>query len=1491
MRRTLLFSVGFAWTLLGCGTPPPGDDGSDAEAKEPTDVAAQALGSACNERDLAWPSGVTDAQKTCSVPWEYRLNCFALRSTNACDFEGYEAKECKVDNKVCDDPGSPRDGDPATERQATETRTYGPTTVSCIREDHRVCNPNWHPPCQTMTTWDCDTPCQALATTAKNGVDPDGRPNVTTSITVTGSGPSATCRYTLFNYPVCYEPCPDTTRPIYETCRHSSHGTALAGSCGTAGETKRPPSGTSLRSVLSDANSLWQTPSLHNEGPINYRRSPLCRTCEDLPLSASSSTAEVRAKFDCLRAQLDDFPTLPDAAGGEALKAELVSRLKLLAELKLAYLDGPRRHYALNLYVTEPALRGSCGSTFTPPAGVPASCDASGSLTELNLRMDMCVRMSSAHAPASTAETAIGECLQLAAQVAAVSEECQGLAYRAAFHEMWLNLLRQSMSTLGRTGVDRLPDSFDLWWQLHYIDSWYNVVRTHFYPGPTAYERLWGEASDTLGVFWKAVYGESLVTADSATPELMTEDPLNRGLQLDQAVLLAALTPVETSWLPLEGPVLLMLLSDGLRGLHERIQDFSALHDLGCRFKGCENNAVRTEVSELWSLFAAAADPARLPGAVSGATELAASPHAGHSGWRSVFDQLAQRRTIFEEAVKSSLGVASYSPALLSEPDPDLLTPPVVAWAKMVQQADAAAKSYARAGIFLSTSGNTLRTGIQEAKRTGLDQEVQRRETLLADVLDDYRTHRAQYVTSLLAQMGNASNQDELQHDMERRAREFLDLNEDLVGLQDGIAKDEVQFGSFAAAFNTVLEQEGEIAELAIQRAPVVTLNISAGDARYAPGASGVENDVLRFAVQRGGRPVIVSASKGDILNFKAAGLYAPTCAMRRATPRNPWEPGTTSIVSVPTGPSGYIVTYEDGVYHAYSAGAETFWGESQTERTCAGASGSLGFNFYGTGGAATATLEDCISFTNGSQYTTSNQSGYEARTTASFATGLRLRDTPFPDAPVGSLLLVEMPRGGTLRSQIRDVRVIQEPNTSVVVESDEADHYLVVNDRASCTSIDTARALTVDLQHLMPVGAAAEALGQAMAQAIAELRSSVPAKLAQGRISASELGALRDAARLKLVTAFGETCPGCEASQMPAVFHSLFEAFVSKELARVERLVQIYTLERAMESLLLEFQFLRDDLASGEEKARLLDLIPLWSLRNLDGQRLRESMRSLSGLVTDYLYPVMDLRYPTAIASVRNHAALTRLVRANWSTPFPDLSALALDAVGSIKTALANARTSDPLPSYTSIALSFPRPDAVSRGVELSSLRKADSERSEAIWTGLLSTGTLSVTITPEDLYALSGGEGQLTCFDGTPILHTMAIYLARPNAFDNDSLNGRVRRVPAAWASRFAFTGEDVTKTYTMDNPLFLVGSPRVLYGNPNEALSTFAREETLKPENNQNIAGDGLSPFGTIRADMSFLLTETPSPLDEITELMVTMQVDRRTVLSSSDPAVCQ
>ncbi|WP_437576748.1 hypothetical protein [Sorangium sp. So ce887] len=784
--------------------------------------------------------------------------------------------------------------------------------------------------------------------------------------------------------------------------------------------------------------------------------------------------------------------------------------------------------------------------------------------------------------------------------------------------------------------------------------------------------------------------------------------------------------------------------------------------------------------------------------------------------------------------------------------------------------------------------------GIQESKRAALDAEVQRSEALLTTAKDDYVAHRAQYVTEVLEQLSNDSDREELAQDLERKIREFYDLNEDLVGLKDNIAIDEAQFGSFAAAFNTARERESTAGEQMIERAPPQTLNLTGASARYAPSGSGIDNDVLNFAVLRGGAAFSVQASKGDILNLRSTGSYVPSCALRTTQLPVPWVPGTTAdIVTSPTGPGGYLVTYQNDRFQSSSAGENTFEGSSQTERTCTGASGNLVVNFYGLGGGATATLDDCIEETHGSQLTTSDQRGFEQRTSASFATGLRLPGTPFPDAPVGSLLLVELPRGGILRNQIRDVRVLHEPSTSVVVNSDKADYYLVVNDKGDCSPdpIDTAYNLALQIHHLAPSGAVARAMGQAMAETLTELRSSIPAKLTQGGVTPSEIAALRDAANFRLLTKFGEACPGCVASQMPDVYRSLFDAFVSKELAQLERRVQIYALERAIETLRLEFKFLRDDLAWNEERARLLELLPMWNLRNLDGHKMRDGLRALSTLVTDYLHPVMDLRYPGVASNLRTHEALTNLVRADWSAAFPELSVKAIDAVTAIKSALSFSRTADPDPHYTLVALSFPKPVAPGGEEEgPSEWSRADGERSEALWSTLTSTGRFTVKITPEDVYTSEGGSGGwLLCTAATPILHTMAFYLVRPSSSNNEVLNGQMKQADVHWASTFDFTGEDVTKTYVMDSPEWLIGAPRILFGAADEALAKFQEHETLKDESDQNIAGDGLSPFGTLEVDMA-RLRNAPSPLDDATELVVTMQVDRRTVLSASQPAWC-
>ncbi|XXX76290.1 hypothetical protein WMF30_52435 [Sorangium sp. So ce134] len=181
-------------------------------------------------------------------------------------------------------------------------------------------------------------------------------------------------------------------------------------------------------------------------------------------------------------------------------------------------------------------------------------------------------------------------------------------------------------------------------------------------------------------------------------------------------------------------------------------------------------------------------------------------------------------------------------------------------------------------------------------------------------------------------------------------------------------------------------------------------------------------------------------------------------------------------------------------------------------------------------------------------------------------------------------------------------------------------------------------------------------------------------------------------------------------------------------------------------------------------------------------------------------------------------------------------------------------------------------------------------STTSNALWSSLLETGKFTLKISPEDLYTTQGGNGGwLFCEEATPILHTMAFYVVRSKGFNNETLNGQKMRANVQWASTFDFTGEDVTKTYVMDGPEWLIGLPRILFGTASNALAKFEEHETLKNEDDQNIAGDGLSPFGTMEVDMAGLLN-APSPLTDATELIVTMQVDRRTVVSTSQPAWC-
>ncbi|MCY1019713.1 hypothetical protein [Pyxidicoccus sp. MSG2] len=1441
---------------------------------------------ACDETRLAWTSA-GDPANVCAVPWQYGLDCNKSGSNITCGARtGYQQKTC-YHYPVCRLPQF------GIESRAQKAFSQ---SISCPAYSSTECRPKPQTPdieiCTTVTRYNCYTQCHTTAQAKINSLPAADRTGVSI-VSYNGNEMSSTstgsCSYTLSNWPTYNDQedpacgaatssysCDDTTKPIYPTCRHNSFGNDVPTACNA--DPLFAAAGTTLGAVKQTATNVWgaMLPKNFETNPL-YTLQPLCRTCDQLALNAQSGQTQVTAKYDCLLQGL--AAGLPAGAGGAQLRSEVVSRLKLLYELHSHHMTPAQVQYVRGLYQSDPAANTTCSAAFVPPT--VSGCGLN--LAPLNAAMDLCTRLASSHVPGASARSQMPYCVGLASQVAAVSAgACQGDVYREKYHGMWLKLYERALSDIHRVDVAgdalqrKVPDTTDVRLHLQSISDWYAVQRAQLFPGAPDSPVLMKQLSETFDIFWKVAYENALLNVNGLP---VHAKPLNAGLLVDQTVLTAVLTGSPA----MSGPPLLMLLGDGFNGLFERMEDFSYLHDLGCRFKGC-GPAVDTETAELFALFGAVPDAAKLQTAVGAANKLNTSSYDHHAEWVAVFNLLRVNHAAFTQAVVAATGAPSYTPELL-EGGAGGVPAPLAKWAQMVEKADAYADSYLKSGFFVSTARDTLKTGIEEYKSNFINDVVTARKNALTTAVNEYTQNRTTLINEVLGEVGNAANQKTVQTTLVRKLTEFYALNADLVGLQDNLVSQEAQFSDIAAAFNTTLDIESPALGTDIQRGPLQTLNVSAADAHGAPGAL---FNVLTFAVhQPGAQAFSLSALHGELLNFDVSGEYAPSCALSSATIP---DPATGTLLPVNTGggaaqvgPGGYMVSYSNGAFTAQNASTSTFTRESTEDRACAGVRVEAGFEFFGSSTKAYASAETCNASSKGSDSTSASQNGSEGRTSASFATGLRVPGTPFPDAPVGSLLLVAMNPGTSDLANLRDVRVLQAPRTSVVVKED-ADYYLVVNDFGSCAD-DTAHQLTVTAMRLMPTGVAAKALGKAMATVMTEVRAATPAYVDQGRVTNSELEALRSSAQTRLLQEYAVQCPGCSSSQMPEVFGSLFTTFVNAELARLERLVQLRTVERAIDLQLLDIQSLGDDLTAGADKARLLRLLPLWRLRNLDGAELRDKSRALTSLVTDYLYPTMDLRHPTALAPLKVHASLDALVQADWSDDFAALCSKALTAVGSIETALANARISDKAPKDLVLAFAFPNPYF---GMPLTSQwRSADSERSEAVWNSILNgSGEVLITLTPDDLYSTGGVGGTLLCNHHMPVIKNLGVQVVRPFSSTNASDSQAWLTVPVRWEDVFAYPATGSSKHYAMLNPDFLVGAPHLLFGQDIDVLTTFA-QDIQQPF--ATVAGNGLSPFGTFTIGLGNV---SPEKFAEASALVVTLKVDAlELAATATGAAVCQ
>jgi len=155
---------------------------------------------------------------------------------------------------------------------------------------------------------------------------------------------------------------------------------------------------------------------------------------------------------------------------------------------------------------------------------------------------------------------------------------------------------------------------------------------------------------------------------------------------------------------------------------------------------------------------------------------------------------------------------------------------------------------------------------------------------------------------------------------------------------------------------------------------------------------------------------------------------------------------------------------------------------------------------------------------------------------------------------------------------------------------------------------------------------------------------------------------------------------------------------------------------------------------------------------------------------------------------------------------------------------------------------------------------------RAELAWSALASGGVATFTITPEDVYDIHGGVGQLTCFDAAPVIRKMAIYAVTSDGNDWGQIDYRPALQVGAEQVFPTALGSPV---YVKTDGDWLFTGIRFLGGVQNEALSDLRAHDSS--------AASGLSPFNTFQVDFA----NFPVPLAQTEQLVVVFELETRPI----------
>ncbi|RKH00936.1 PA14 domain-containing protein [Corallococcus carmarthensis] len=1159
--------------------------------------------------------------------------------------------------------------------------------------------------------------------------------------------------------------------------------------------------------------------------------------------------------------------------------------IKVIPSANLFTPDQQRQGLLGEYFDSENFTSDTCASN----AGLPeleASCPEASNVQAMLAR---CQRLLDANVSKAAAGSLASVCTPTSQWISELdASRCDVPAYRAAFRDINTRLLLKGLpemtTTLGSEArIQELRE------KLAAIHHWYWGVRASFPSNSPPPAELMTEASQVMKAFWMGAWIKDdlgLTAATDADAKIVRTKILTDGFVADRQVLLAAFGESDP---PLTGAPLLYLLEDSLRGLNERLLEVSRLHDMGCRFVPCATRSTKT--SELWNILAHLDDAQAFNQSLSSAVHVSAD-------WTSVFSELSGSHGAFRTAVEDALGLqagAYTADALYTHP----VSGSAMGLTAMLRDAKARSTGYAANGLFTAQDDHTLKVGLNRQKQEDILAQLNATLQQLDGSVTAYNAGRLAAVQGLLGQMQSQNGQASLDNKLLILGEQVKTLNRDLNGLRTSQAVEEARMGDFMDGFEAlfpVIAEQGQ-----------TLLKAEYSLAVHNKGRKGADAaDVIGLAERNPngqGGVFKVSPSVGSQLVVQVGGAWSPTCALGlTGGPNGSLVKVRNGQSPIMTGPEGFSVVEAAGTYTAKSVetldSRGNFSNATNTDSFC----GGFNLSIYGIGLGG---VNSCMSSETGTTWNrTWNQtdsSGSNKTSTFSVARGLRSPKAPFPDEPVGSLLLVEMVRGQTNRPNVRSVRVLQSPSKAVLVTA-ESDFYVVVNDAAIEATGETAQCaswvgdsqLDVRIAQLSPLTNEATLVTTAMVAGLEQVKQVGRSYAAQGRLLPNQINSLR-------TQAFNEVYQRCNCTSLnayPENLRTLFGTWVEKALTDVEREVELISIERQLRQAALENHALATERESTEGQSRLLALVPVWALRNLDGTFMRAQLEALDEVMGQWLAPTIRLMHPETLTNFTSSErslleALTAIDPTSTNTDISLLAQAAKDAARAVETRLAATRIIGPSSQVLDVIVSIPKP-----GVTPSTIyRKVDPALAKSVWDDILANRNPTLTLTPEHIYSLSGGQKLLPCNQLTPIIRTMVLYGILPSGTPYDPYT-----LPVGMTPTMRFPTASSLYQYDFNTASYLTPAVQMMFGNLQDPLGLPATK--LENYLNASVVAQGLSPFTTYHVNLDafreMYVPPSPntinpnSPLAKIQELLVVFRVETKQEASSIKPpgvARCQ